>query len=82
MTRDHQKTATHRQYCCRDSTQYLGSLNLTGKLGKIGLMTNYNPDFLQGGKGDIKCIDKSKLCDGVRDCAAGEDEKDACCEFI
>ena len=38
--------------------------------------------LFQGGKGDIKCIDKSKLCDGVKDCSAGEDEKDACCKFI
>ena len=37
--------------------------------------------LFQGGKGDIKCIDKSKLCDGVKDCSAGEDEKDACCKF-
>ena len=36
----------------------------------------------QGGKGDSpKCIDKSKLCDGVQDCTDGADEKDACCEY-
>ena len=80
MTGDHQKRRVIGNIVW-DSAQYLSSLKLTRNLEKNRLMKSLH-HFLQGGKGDIKCIDKSKLCDGVRDCAGGEDEKDACCKFI
>ena len=36
----------------------------------------------QGGDGGTpKCIEKSKLCDGHKDCEDGADEKNACCKF-
>ena len=49
-------------------------------LYEVQLLLQLN--VFQGGKGDLpKCIDKSKLCDGVSDCEDGEDEKDACCKY-
>ena len=36
----------------------------------------------QGGDGGTpKCIEKSKLCDGHKDCQDGADEKNACCKY-
>lgn len=35
----------------------------------------------KGAEGAPKCIEKSRLCDGVKDCEDGADEITACCEY-
>ena len=55
MTGDHQKSESHRQYI---------PLNICPII-EINIMKYNILIFLfQGGKGDIKCIDKIKLFDG------------------
>ena len=47
---------------------------------KINCIVNMNI-MVQGGDGGTpKCIEKSKLCDGHKDCQDGADEKNACCK--
>ena len=79
MTGDHQKPESHRQDVIWERFR---SISLRSLKYNEACVFNILMFLFQGGKGDIKCIDKSKLCDGVKDCSAGEDEKDACCKFI
>ena len=63
-----------------ETTSQIMSQTMSETMSQI---INHMNIMVQGGDGGTpKCIDKSKLCDGKRDCQDGADEKNACCKYF
>ena len=54
--------------------------NVAISFAKNAANTHINITTQGGDGGTPKCIEKSKLCDGKKDCQDGADEKNACCK--
>ena len=57
-------------------------MNKSAGVGALVSQQSITTTLAQGGDGGTpKCIEKSKLCDGHKDCQDGADEKNACCKY-
>ena len=54
--------------------------NVANSVANNAANTHINITTQGGDGGTPKCIEKSKLCDGKKDCQDGADEKNACCK--
>ena len=54
--------------------------NVANDVANNAANTHINMTAQGGDGGTPKCIEKSKLCDGKKDCQDGADEKNACCK--